>query len=125
MHPQAAALGRAWIAAHIPHQGAMCLLDSVLDWNPECIRCEASSHTHADNPLRANGRLAAVCGIEYAAQAMAAHGAALRQPGQRPRLGYLASVRKLELHVARLDDIAAPLRVEARRISGSEGNILY
>ncbi|KDP87982.1 3-hydroxylacyl-ACP dehydratase [Cupriavidus basilensis] len=125
MHPDAAPLGRAWIAAHIPHQGNMCLLDAVLDWSPEFIRCEASSHTHPENPLRAHGRLAAVCGIEYAAQAMAAHGAALQQPAQRPRVGYLASVRKLDLRVARLDDIAAPLLVEAHRISGSENNILY
>lgn len=125
MGPDAAPLGRAWIAAHIPHRGTMCLLDSVLDWGPEFIRCEATSHTRPDNPLRSYGRLAAVCGIEYAAQAMAAHGAALQQPAQRPRAGYLASVRKLELRVARLDDIAAPLRIEARRISGSESNILY
>ncbi|EHP44729.1 hypothetical protein OR16_01880 [Cupriavidus basilensis OR16] len=40
-------------------------------------------------------------------------------------MGYLASVRKLDLRVARLDDIAAPLRVEAHRISGGESNILY
>ena len=25
-------LDHAWIAAHIPHQGSMCLLDVVADW---------------------------------------------------------------------------------------------
>ena len=40
----------------------------------------ASSHRAADNPLRAHGRLGAACGIEYAAQAMAVHGALLAPP---------------------------------------------
>ena len=73
-------LDRAWIASHIPHQGSMCLLDYVEAWDRERIRCRASSHRAADNPLRAYGRLGAACGIEYAAQAMAVHGALLAPP---------------------------------------------
>jgi len=103
----------------------MCLLDSVLDWSPEFIRCLATSHRQADNPLRAQGRLAATCGIEYAAQAMAVHGALLQQAGERPRMGYLASVRKLVLEVQRLDDIEGPLIIEARRLAGEETNVVY
>ena len=41
------------------------------------IRCVARGHRDADNPLRAGGELPALCGIEYAAQAMAAHGRTL------------------------------------------------
>ncbi|HAJ12631.1 MAG TPA: 3-hydroxylacyl-ACP dehydratase, partial [Comamonadaceae bacterium] len=26
-------LDHRWIAAHIPHQGSMCLLDEVLTWD--------------------------------------------------------------------------------------------
>ncbi|CAG9170647.1 hypothetical protein LMG23992_01689 [Cupriavidus laharis] len=118
-------LDRAWIAARIPHWGSMCLLDSVLDWDSDFIRCQAVSHRNADNPLRTHGRLAAVCGVEYAAQAMAVHGAALQQDAQRPRMGYLASVRKLVLDVDRLDDIDGPLTIEAHRISGEGANVLY
>ena len=103
----------------------MCLLDSVLDWGADFIRCEATSHRSADNPLRAHGRLAAVCGVEYAAQAMAVHGAVLQQGAQRPRTGYLASVRKLVLDVERLDDIDGPLTIEAHRVSGEGTNVLY
>jgi predicted hotdog family 3-hydroxylacyl-ACP dehydratase len=108
----------------------MCLLDGVLEWDAASIRCTAASHTRADNPLRAQDRLAAVCGIEYAAQAMAVHGALLAEaaPGsgaRRPRLGYLASVRKLVLQVERLDDIAAPLEVTAQRVSGDGATVLY
>ena len=118
-------LDHAWLLAHLPHQGSMCLLDAVTEWDAQRIRCTASSHRAPDNPLRAHDRLGAACGIEYAAQAMAAHGALLAAADNPPRAGYLASVRGVELHVARLDDIAADLEVEAERLSGDDNTILY
>jgi len=119
-------LDRAWIAGHIPHQGSMCLLDHVEAWDRERIRCRASSHRSADNPLRAYGRLGAACGIEYAAQAMAVHGALLApSDSTSARVGYLVSVRGTRLQVPRLDDIAADLLVEATCITRSENHILY
>jgi len=118
-------LDHAWLLAHLPHQGSMCLLDAVTDWDAQHIRCIASSHRHADNPLRAHDRLGAACGIEYAAQAMAAHGALLAAADSAPRVGYLASVRGVDLRVMRLDDIAAGLEVEAERLSGDDNTILY
>ena len=42
---------------------------------PPAIECTASTHRAPGNPLAANGRLEAVCGVEYASQAMALHGA--------------------------------------------------
>jgi predicted hotdog family 3-hydroxylacyl-ACP dehydratase len=119
-------LDHAWIAAKIPHGGSMCLLDHVGQWDAEHIRCVATSHRDVHNPLRMNGRLAAVCGVEYAAQAMAVHGALLGACGQqRPRAGFLASVRELDAQVARLDTLDGPLSVEAERLSGDGNNILY
>jgi len=126
-------LDRDWLLAHIPHQGSMCLLDRIDAWDSERIRCTATSHRALDNPLRAHGRLGAACGIEYAAQAMAAHGGLLAAaatvadtpPDTPPRTGYLASVRAVELHVARLDDIAADLNVAAERLSGDDNVVLY
>ena len=118
-------LDHAWLLAHLPHQGSMCLLDAVTEWDAQRIRCTATSHRHADNPLRAHGRLGAACGIEYAAQAMAAHGALLAGADSAPRAGYLASVRGVDLQVARLDDIAADLEVEAERLCGDDNTILY
>ena len=116
----------AWIARNIPHQGSMCLLDCVETWNEQRIQCRATSHRALDNPLRANDRLGAACGIEYAAQAMAVHGALLAPPDSTSaRVGYLVSVRGTTLHVPRLDDIAADLEVEADCITRSENNILY
>jgi len=104
----------------------MCLLDHVEAWDQQRIRCRASSHRAADNPLRAYNRLGAACGIEYAAQTMAVHGALLAPPdSSSARVGYLVSVRGTQLHVPRLDDIAVDLRVEATCITRSENNILY
>jgi len=117
-------LDHAWIAAHIPHQGKMCLLNRVEEWNAGHAICSAISHRALENPLRAYGRLAAACGIEYAAQAMAVHGALLAQDAA-PRQGYLASVRGVQFHVGRLDDISADLRAEVVRFSGDGNAILY
>ena len=122
------------IARRIPHQGSMCLLDRVLDWDEERIRCEATSHSLPDHPLRAHGRLGAACGVEYAAQAMAVHGALLaerrdathRTTGRAaPRAGYLAGVRGVTLHVDRLDTVAGPLTVDAQRVTGDSHTVLY
>lgn len=118
-------LDRVAIAARIPHQGSMCLLDAVLAWDSGQIHCRASSHRQPDNPLRTAARLGAACGIEYAAQAMAVHGALLAPEGAPPRPGYLASVRSVQLAVDRLDDLAQDLDIVAERLSGDEHNILY
>lgn len=125
-----ATLQHADIARRIPHQGSMCLLECVSAWDTQQIRCEASSHRDSDNPLRAHGRLGAACGIEYAAQAMAVHGALLAESGagaasQGPTLGYLASVRGVTLHVDRLDDLSDALSIHAERLSGDSTTILY
>lgn len=119
-------LDHTWIASHIPHQGNMCLLDIVELWDQDKITCRASSHRAIDNPLRAHGQLGVVCGIEYAAQAMAVHGALLAPADSaRPRVGYLVSVRGVTMTVARLDDIHADLSITATCIMSSENNILY
>ena len=68
-------LTRQQILALIPHQGMMCLLDRVAAWSAADITCGASSHLSPDNPLRRDGRLGAICGIEYGLQAAALHGA--------------------------------------------------
>lgn len=125
-----ATLDRAWIAAHIPHEGAMCLLDRVEAWDAARIRCSATSHRDPHNPLRSHGRLASVCGIEYAAQAMAVHGALVgtqhtQTEPARPRAGYLASVRNVDAFVDRLDTFELPLIVDAERIGGDDRSVLY
>jgi len=119
-------LDHVWIASHIPHQGNMCLLDYVESWNTQSIQCSVSSHRATDNPLRAFDRLGTACGIEYAAQAMAVHGALLAPPDStHAQVGYLVSVRGTQLYVPRLDDIAADLLVEATCIARNDNDVLY
>lgn len=124
-------LDRDAIARRIPHQGAMCLLDAVLGWDHEHIRCRAGNHRSPDHPLRAYGRLGAACGIEYAAQAMAVHGALVGDSSHSdasdapPRAGYLAGMRGVTLHVDRLDTVDGPLSVNAQRITGDDNTVLY
>ena len=129
---RAPTLNRDDIARRIPHQGSMCLLDRVLAWDSKLICCEANSHRASTHPLRAYGRLGAACGVEYAAQAMAVHGALVAEAaagesgaGAAPRAGYLASIRSVTLHVERLDTIAGPLTVNAERITGDANTVLY
>jgi len=122
------AFDHAWIARHIPHQGAMCLLDHVERWDDKQVRCRASSHRAPDNPLRAHGRLGAACGIEYAAQAMAVHGALTTQDAPdtgRARVGYLVSVRGARLLAARLDDIDGDLEIVATSAMRAGDNVMY
>ncbi len=119
-------MDRAWIARHIPHQGSMCLLDEVLDWSETAVRCLVRAHRSRHNPLRAHGRLGAVCGIEFAAQAVALHGALLDpNAGHLQRGGYLVALREVEVHVDRLDDIGDDLLVSAVRLVGDETTVLY
>jgi predicted hotdog family 3-hydroxylacyl-ACP dehydratase len=119
-------LDHAWIAAHIPHQGGMCLLDEVLSWDLQRIACRSRSHRAADNPLRAHGRLGAACAIEYAAQAVAVHGALLQcPPASGSGFGMLTSARRVEFAVARLDDLSDELLVSAQRLHGDASSALY
>ena len=118
------AASRIDIAALIPHAGAMCLLDSVTRWTQDAIECRATSHLDPANPLRRNGRLGALAGIEYALQAAALHGA-LRGGAPQPP-GYLAALRMTHLTTARLDDPAlGMLAAHARREHGDATGLLY
>lgn len=116
---------RAEIADLIPHSGAMCLLDGVMQWDAGRIRCVSLSHRAADNPLRAEGRLPALCGVEYAAQAMAVHGGLARKAGGKPRQGFLASVRDVECRRSWLDDLEEDLIVDAELEAGDGNRVIY
>ena len=119
-------LDAAQIARLIPHQGDMCLLAGVRQYDKQSITCIAVSHRLVTNPLRENGLLHAVCGVEYAAQAMAIHGALISgQSDKPPRGGRLAGVRSLDLKVHRLDDIEADLENNATQIMGDVNSMVY
>jgi predicted hotdog family 3-hydroxylacyl-ACP dehydratase len=118
-------LGREEIARLIPHAGSMCLIDRVDSWDNDMIRCRTTRHRALDNPLRSEDRLAAVCGVEFAAQAMALHGRLAAGDDKPPRVGVLASLRDVECRVERLDFIAGDLFIEAERLIGDERQSVY
>src|ERR1700730_15736504 len=116
----------------------MCSRTGALAWDATPIRCRSATHRSPANPLRLHGRLGAACGIEYAAQAMAVHGALVAASAPLAStvstsvrgsigstVGYLASVRNVALHVARLDDLEADLIAAAQRITGDGRTVLY
>ena len=118
-------LDHAGIAARVPHAGTMCLLDSVLGWSAEDIRCRIVNHAEPSHPLRTPGGLLSVCAIEYAAQAMAVHAALCASAAAPPRQGALASARGVRLQVPRLDDASGPLQVCAMLIGSDALQALY
>ena len=113
------------IANLIPHTGAMCLLDGVLEWDATHITCVSTSHRDENNPMRIAGRLPALCGIEYAAQAMAIHGGLAGIVGKKPRAGYLAGLRDVACRVSRLDDLAGDLTIHAEQVMGDASLAIY
>ena len=98
-------LARSQILNLIPHRGASFLLDHVTDWSADSIACGARSHLDLGNPLRRDGRLHTICGVEYGVQAAAVHGALLADGAPQP-VGYLASLRAVEIAAPWLDDEA-------------------
>jgi predicted hotdog family 3-hydroxylacyl-ACP dehydratase len=126
-----ATLDRAGIAARIPHAGPMCLLDRMTSWTADAIECVAANHRDPCHPLRTASGLLASATIEYAAQAMALHGAlgGAAAAGRAAAPGVLASARDVRLACWRLDDLPAAdpdeLVVSAERHAADASRILY
>lgn len=121
-------LDHAAIAARIPHAGAMCLLARAVRWDADSIECRATSHHDAMNPLRASDGLSSLHAVEYAAQAMALHGALLaaaQSDAAAARPGYIGAVRALRLHLPRLDTVAGDIEIRAERLAGDAQHVIY
>ncbi|HSC63587.1 MAG TPA: hydroxymyristoyl-ACP dehydratase [Caldimonas sp.] len=123
-------LDHAGIEALIPHRGPMCLLDRVTAWDETRIECVAVNHRDAHHPLRSASGLLSSAAIEYAAQAMAVHGAlCAAAAGDRAAPGFLASARDVRLACSRLDDLPGADRDElvivAERQGGDAARLLY
>lgn len=117
---------RAELCALIPHAGTMCLLDGVESWDDQSIVCITSTHLSPDNPLRTGGHLGVIHGTEYGAQAMAVHGGVLaRLKGESMVSGYLAALRNVRWYVDFLDCVPGPMRISAKQLLRSGGNMMY
>jgi predicted hotdog family 3-hydroxylacyl-ACP dehydratase len=108
----------------IPHGPSMCLLDSVLNWDTKQIQCMATSHRDINNPLRNKNELSSLCGIEYAAQSMAVHGALLNESRTRSE-GLLLSVKDILLKVQRLDNISHDLIFDTKILMADDNMFNY
>ncbi|HEX5960026.1 MAG TPA: phosphotransferase [Rhodanobacteraceae bacterium] len=119
-------LSRPEWAPLIPHAGAMCLLDEVVHWDATRLHARSASHRRTDNPLRADGMLHAVNLCEYAAQAMAVHGALrAREAGGRARPGYLVALREVAFAVERVDDLDGKLQVHVECLLALADSLQY
>jgi predicted hotdog family 3-hydroxylacyl-ACP dehydratase len=113
------------IARLLPHAGDMVLLEGVLSWGEAQIQCVTATHRWIGNPLRRDCRIGILCGVEYAAQAIALHAALVGEKTAPPRRGYLASLRGVSCHTDRLDLIAGTLLVEAEQRHGESNGAIY
>jgi predicted hotdog family 3-hydroxylacyl-ACP dehydratase len=121
-----ATIEREQFAHLIPHAGRMCLVDAVDEWDTDHLQARSRSHRAEDHPLRRASTLAAIHALEYAAQAMAIHGALLAaERGEALPPGFLAGARDLHLHVDRLDDLGADLIIHVERRFNQGGNLIY
>jgi predicted hotdog family 3-hydroxylacyl-ACP dehydratase len=110
----------------IPHAGTMCLLDEVVAWDESRLHACSSSHLREDNPLRADGMLHAVNLCEYAAQAMAVHGALRgRDAGETARPGFLVALRDVQLQVARVDGLEGSLQIHVECLIALADSLQY
>jgi predicted hotdog family 3-hydroxylacyl-ACP dehydratase len=119
------------IARRVPHKGAMCLLDTVESWSSDEIFASAIIHSKT-NPLMIDGKLDSTAAIEYAAQAMAVHGALLGEvaaakgePQPKPIMGFLASVRSVICHKPWLHESTNPITISATRTAGTVSPVSY
>ncbi len=114
------------LSTFLPHTGAMRLIDLVESWDATTIRCRTQSHRDVANPLRQGGRLDAVTGLEYAAQAMGVHvGLLNRERSTEGLIGYVGGVKDVVLSVDRLDDCPGELTIEASRLFEGGESFMY
>lgn len=120
------ALSKLELCELLPHGETMCLLDAVEWWDLSGIVCVATSHRDPNNPLRRNDRLHSICGLEYAAQAMAVH-VGLTSPPQNisSAIGYLGGVRELQIGTSRLDTYPGPLSIYGDLLLSQGYNFMY
>ena len=113
------------IADLVPQSGAMVLLDRIVTHDGRRLACRASSHRNAGHPLASGGVLPVWAGVEYAAQAMAAHFALASAGGAKGAIGLLGALRDVRASVVRLDDDEGELSIVVERLSHDASGSIY
>ena len=111
------------VASLVPHQGSMCLLEHVIEWDDRHVVLETATHRSPSNPLRSNGRLRSLALCEYGAQAMAVHGGL--RGSVKPKPGMLVSLRAVKFTRDYVEDLPGDLRVEAVCLQADAGSLQY
>lgn len=101
----------------LPHAGTARMIERVVSWDNDHILAATTWHRSPANPLRLEGRLAAVHLAEFSAQVMAIHGGLRNEAaGLDPQPALLVSVRDLVLYRDYLEDLPGELEIEARAL---------
>jgi len=105
----------------VPHSGQMVLLDRALHADAEHLCAEV--RIHEGSVLAGLDGVGAWVGIEYMAQAIAAHAGWLAlQRGEEVKVGFLLGSRKYEAKVAQFA-LGSVLHVHVRRVLQSENGL--
>ncbi len=119
-------ISRLELSKFLPHGKEMCLLSSVEYWDASSITCLTSTHRNQDNPLRRQGILGIISGLEYAAQAMAVHvGLTTDISEQNASLGYLGAVRNLQISSRTFQQFFEDLTIEACLLLEQRMSFMY
>jgi predicted hotdog family 3-hydroxylacyl-ACP dehydratase len=114
------------ISGLLPHAGTARMIERVVRWDRECIVAATARHGATDNPLRKDGRLAAVHLAEFGAQAMAIHGGLLNgADGIAPKPALLVSVRDFACTRDFIDGLPGELQITARVLMASAAGFQY
>ena len=111
----------------IPHSGKMRLLDEVLSFDGQTIRVGLRVRDDGlFNDEAFDGRVPAWVGLEYMAQAVAAHsGVALLVSGEKKRNGFLLGTRSYESNVDSFAPGAALVVTAQQLVQSPEGLGMY
>jgi predicted hotdog family 3-hydroxylacyl-ACP dehydratase len=107
------------ITLYVPHRGAMCWLDRVLDAGPEHLQAEAV--LRADHLMVRDGALSGATGIEFMAQAVAAW-AGWQRAGGEPRIGFLLGTRRYQCSRAQFR-VGETLRIEVHKLFQADNGL--
>lgn len=114
------AADRTDIHSLVPHSGAMSLLGRFIAADAETLSAEVA--ITPESMFCADGRVGAWVGVEYMAQAVAAHaGWCARRRGEPVRVGFLLGARKYACSVPAFPT-GSVLRIHVRRaLQGENG----
>lgn len=111
----------------LPHQAPMVLIHSPLGYNQEQLQCTCLLENAGHHPLAIDGVLSVYAGVEYAAQAMAAHArlTAHADAASAPRKGFVAVASKLNAEVANLNSLGESIVVSVCLLASNKDSSMY